>query len=47
MGKRGRPCTICQHPQLEKINKLLAPSDPNFAAWLALQIDGRLAEVRV
>ena len=32
MGKRGRPCTICQHPQLEEINKLLAPSDPNFAA---------------
>jgi hypothetical protein len=32
MAKRGRPCTICQHPQREEIDKLLAPSDANFAA---------------
>jgi hypothetical protein len=32
MGKRGRPCTICQHPKRDEIDKLLAPSDANFAA---------------
>jgi len=32
MAKRGRPCTVCQHPQRDEINKLLAPSDANFAA---------------
>ena len=32
MGKRGRPCTVCGHPQREEINSLLAPTDANFAA---------------
>lgn len=32
MGKRGRPCTVCGHPQRVEIDKLLAPTDANFAA---------------
>lgn len=32
MGKRGRPCTICQHPKRDEINSLLASTDANFAA---------------
>jgi hypothetical protein len=32
MGKRGRPCTICQHPKRDEIDRLLAPTDANFAA---------------
>lgn len=32
MGKRGRPCTICQHPERDEINSLLASTDANFAA---------------
>jgi len=30
MGKRGRPCTVCQHPKRGEIDKLLA-IDSNFA----------------
>ena len=30
MGKRGRPCTVCQHPKRDEIDKLLA-SNANFA----------------
>jgi len=30
MGKRGRPCTVCQHPKRDEIDKLLA-TDSNFA----------------
>jgi hypothetical protein len=32
MGKRGRPCTICRHPEREEIDKRLAPSGAIFAA---------------
>jgi hypothetical protein len=32
MGKRGRPCTVCGHTQREEIDRLLAPTDANFAA---------------
>lgn len=32
MAKRGRPCTVCQHPKRDEIDKLLIPSDANFAA---------------
>ena len=30
MGKRGRPCTVCQHPKRGEIDKRLA-TDSNFA----------------
>jgi len=30
MGKRGRPCTVCQHPNRDEIDKRLA-IDSNFA----------------
>jgi hypothetical protein len=30
MGKRGRPCTVCQHPKRDEIDKRLA-IDSNFA----------------
>lgn len=30
MGKLGRPCTVCQHPQHEEINMLLASSDLTY-----------------
>jgi len=30
MGKRGRPCTVCQHPKRDEIDKRLA-TDSNFA----------------
>jgi len=30
MGKRGRPCTVCQHPKRDEIDKRLA-SNANFA----------------
>lgn len=30
MGKRCRPCTVCQHPKRDEIDKRLA-SDANFA----------------
>lgn len=32
MARRGRPCTVCQHPCRDEIDKLLLPSDANFAA---------------
>jgi len=32
MGKRGRPCTVCKHPKRDEIDRLLAPTDANFAA---------------
>jgi len=32
MARRGRPCTVCQHHKRDEIDKLLIPSDANFAA---------------